>query len=74
MKPRRRIIIVSSVHIRVVVGVGLFRAQGRGRRSAISRSNSRNIIAIRKNCSENGTCAAPRGSNPHSYGESFSVS
>lgn len=40
--------------------------QGRGRRSAISRSNSRKRIATRKNRSEKGSRADPRGSNPHS--------
>lgn len=58
----------------MVVGDELFSAHGRGRSRAISRSNNRNIIAIRKNCSENGMWAEPRGSNPHSYGESFSES
>lgn len=47
---------------------------GRGRRRAISRSKSRNRIAIKKNRSEKGSRADPRGSNPHSYGESFSAS
>lgn len=41
-------------------------AQGSGRSSAISRSNSRNVMAIRKNFMENGSRADPMGSNPHS--------
>lgn len=48
--------------------------QGRGSRSAISRSNKRKRMATRKNRRENGRRADPRGSNPHSYGESFSWS
>jgi len=47
-------------------GEGSWSPQGRGRRSAISRSNSRNRMATRKNRSENGRRADPRGSNPHS--------
>lgn len=56
------------------VRVGLFSwsPQGRGRRSAISRSKRRNKIAIRKNRRENGRRALPRGSKPHSYGDNFS--
>lgn len=41
-------------------------AHGRGNRSAISRSNSRNVIATRKNFMEKGRRADPIGSNPHS--------
>lgn len=41
-------------------------AHGRGSRSAISRSNSRNVIATRKNFMEKGRRADPIGSNPHS--------
>lgn len=47
-------------------------AHGSGRSSAISRSNSKNVIAIRKNFMENGSRADPMGSNPHSYGVIFS--
>lgn len=49
-------------------------AHGRGSRRAISRSNRRNRMATRKNRMENGRRAEPRGSNPHSYGDSFSES
>jgi|LQAB01.1.fsa_nt_gi hypothetical protein len=45
-----------------------------GNRSAISTSNTRNIIAIRKNRKENGSRADPMGSNPHSNGDLFSRS
>lgn len=48
--------------------------QGEGKRSAISRSNSRNRIATRKKRIEKGKRAFPIGSKPHSYGESFSAS
>ena len=48
-------------------------AHGSGNSSAISRSNSKNVIATRKNFMENGRRADPRGSNPHSYGLAFSV-
>lgn len=48
-------------------------AHGRGRSSAISRSNSRKVIATRKNFIEKGRRAELMGSNPHSYGLAFSV-
>lgn len=41
-------------------------AHGRGKRRAISRSNSKNVIATRKNFIEKGSRAEPMGSNPHS--------
>lgn len=47
-------------------------AHGRGRRRAISKSNRRNVIAIKKNFIENGRRADPIGSKPHSYGPVFS--
>ena len=47
-------------------------AYGTGRRSAISRSNRRNVMATRKNFMEKGRQANPIGSNPHSYGLVFS--
>lgn len=40
--------------------------QGRGSRRAISRSNSKNRMAMRKNRREKGRRAVPRGSKPHS--------
>lgn len=57
----------------MLVGVVLI-AQGNGNSKAISRSNSKNRIATRKKRREKGSRAVPRGSKPHSYGESFSVS
>lgn len=41
-------------------------AHGRGSKRAISRSNSRKVIAIRKNFKENGRRADSMGSKPHS--------
>lgn len=41
-------------------------AHGRGKSRAISRSNSRNVIATKKNFIEKGRRADPMGSNPHS--------
>lgn len=63
-----------EVQISVVMGDWSCVAHGRGSRSAISRSNSRNRIATRKNRIEKGSRAEPSGSNPHSYGDSFSES
>lgn len=51
-----------SIRVRLLV----CDAQGRGRSRAISRSNSRNVMAIKKNFMENGSRADPIGSNPHS--------
>lgn len=48
-------------------------AHGRGRSSAISRSNRRKVIATRKNFIEKGSRAELMGSNPHSYGLAFSA-
>lgn len=47
-------------------------AHGSGKRSAISRSNKRNVMATRKNFMEKGRRDDPMGSNPHSYGLVFS--
>lgn len=58
----------------VPVGLWSWSPQGSGRRRAISRSKSRNRIATRKKRRENGSRADPSGSNPHSYGDSFSAS
>lgn len=52
---------------------GNCRAHGRGRSSAISRSNRRKVIATRKNFIEKGSRAELIGSNPHSYGLAFSA-
>lgn len=51
-----------SIVLRLVV----CEAHGSGRRSAISRSNRRNVMATRKNFMEKGRRADPIGSNPHS--------
>lgn len=63
-----------EAHISVVVGACSWRAHGNGSSRAISRSNSKNKMATRKNRIENGSRADPSGSNPHSYGDSFSES
>lgn len=41
-------------------------AHGRGRRRAISRSKSKNVMATKKNFIEKGRRADPIGSKPHS--------
>lgn len=41
----------------------VYDAQGKGKRRVISRSNSKNIIATRKNFMEKGKCAEPIVSN-----------
>lgn len=56
----------------IVVILGVWIAHGSGSKRAISRSNSRNVIATRKNFIENGSRAELVGSNPHSYGFAFS--
>lgn len=50
------------VNIRLLVWV----AHGRGNSRAISRSNNRNVMAIKKNFMEKGRRAEVVGSNPHS--------
>jgi hypothetical protein len=42
------------------------RAHGRGNRRAISRSNSKKVMATRKNFMEKGMRAGDTGSKPHS--------
>ena len=58
--------------ISIVFRLVVCEAHGSGRRSAISRSNRRNVMATRKNFMENRRRADPIGSNPHSYGLVFS--
>lgn len=65
---------ISRAHTSVVKGEGSWSPQGRGSRRAISRSKRRKRIATRKKRREKGSRADPKGSNPHSYGESFSKS
>ncbi len=45
-----------------------------GNRKDISRSNTKNKIAIRKNLIEKGSPGLWKGSKPHSYTETFSLS
>lgn len=63
-----------KAQIRVVVGDCSWVAHGSGRSRAISRSKRRKRMATRKKRIEKGSRADPRGSNPHSYGDSFSES
>lgn len=63
---------MKAVNI-IVLMFWVWMAHGIGSKSAISRSNSRKVIATRKNFIENGKRAELIGSNPHSYGFAFSV-
>ena len=56
-------VIDDSIIIRRFV---VWRAHGRDNSRAISRSNSRKVIATRKNFIENGIRAGFSGSKPHS--------
>ena len=58
--------------VSIVFRLVVCEAHGSGRRSAISRSNKRNVMATRKNFMEKGRWADPIGSNLHSYGLVFS--
>lgn len=62
----------KSAMVSIVFKLVVCEAHGSGRRSAISRSNRRNVMATRKNFMEKGRRADPIGSNPHSYGLVFS--
>lgn len=57
----------------MVKSLSVWEAHGRGSKRAISRSNSRKVIATRKNFIEKGRRADPIGSKPHSYGLDFSA-
>lgn len=63
----------TSAMISIVFRLVVWDAHGRGNRRAISRSNSRNVMATKKNFIEKGRRADPIGSNPHSYGLVFSA-
>ena len=58
--------------VSIVFRLVVCEAHGSGRRSAISRSNKRNVMATRKNFMEKGRWADPIGLNPHLYGLVFS--
>lgn len=59
----------------VVVVVGfVLTLQEMGSSRIISRSNRINRMAVRKNWMEMGERALPKGSKPHSYGESLLIS
>lgn len=64
----------AEAHKKVERGEESWSPHGRGRRRAISKSKRRNKMATKKKRRENGRRAEPRGSKPHSYGESFSWS
>lgn len=51
---------------KVLMGVSSWSPQGRGSKSAISRSKRRKRMAIRKKRREKGSRADPNGSKPHS--------
>ena len=55
-----------SAIVNMVDRLLIWEAHGSGSRRAISRSNSKKVIATRKNFIENGRRADPSGSNPHS--------
>lgn len=66
ISPSAKIIMnISEIGIKVE-GAVISLAAGKGKSSAISRSNSRNKMATRKNRNENGNRADFSGSNPHS--------
>lgn len=62
------------IKIIVVFGGLVFILHGIGSKSTISKSNRMNKIAIKKNWIETGVRAFPRGSKPHSYGDSLLIS
>jgi len=72
MRPRVRRDRTPVAQMKVSSGDASWSPQGRGRRSAISKSKRRKRMAIKKNRSEKGSRADPMGSKPHSYGDSFS--
>lgn len=57
----------------ITKSLSVWEAHGKGSRRAISRSNSKNVMATKKNFIENGRRADPIGSKPHSYGLDFSA-
>lgn len=59
--------IINMIDVLIIVErFVVWSAHGRDSSRAISRSNSRKVMAIRKNFIENGMRAGFRGSNPHS--------
>lgn len=65
--------ISTRAMIKTVFTLLVWAAHGSGKRRAISKSNSRNVTATRKNFIEKGSRADPMGSKPHSYGLDFSA-
>lgn len=66
MSPRVRRARTEVAHRKVRAGLFSWSPQGRGSSRAISRSNRRKRMAIKKNRREKGRRALPSGSNPHS--------
>lgn len=60
--------------LKIKKGEAKDRRMGIGSIITISISKTKKIIAILKNCKENGVRAIVLGSNPHSKGEVFSLS
>ena len=56
----------AAAQRKVSKGLASWSPQGRGRSSAISRSNRRKRMATRKKRREKGRRAEPNGSKPHS--------
>lgn len=57
----------------IIKSLFVWEAHGRGNKRAISRSNSKKVMATKKNFIEKGRRADPMGSKPHSYGLDFSA-
>jgi len=51
-----------------------FNTTHQGKRKEISKSKIRKSIPTKKNLTEKGTLDDPKGSNPHSYTDTFSIS
>lgn len=66
MRPTVRRIIIVDAQTNVLKTEGSWIPQGKGRRSAISKSKRRKRMAIKKNRIEKGRRAVPKGSKPHS--------
>lgn len=74
VRPANISIKTMMAHVILFIRLVSCRAHASGSRMAISKSNSKNKIAIMKKRIDSGRRADPSGSNPHSYGESFSGS
>lgn len=70
--PKIKIRIKNNLLTNAVVKNPVVIIKGRGNKRIISMSNTKKITAVKKNRKEKGSRAFFTGSNPHSYGESFS--